>query len=87
MRHGVTVDMEEFQVRQHTSGFKSLKGNFLGCYFCSDVRAPGNVSTAKGKFGNWLEKNLLKKTMHGDLWWMVLWTFSKKGTQDSFENR
>lgn len=42
MRHGVRIDTEELRVRQHESGFKSLKGNFLGCYFCNDVTAPGN---------------------------------------------
>ncbi|KAL3269883.1 hypothetical protein HHI36_008940 [Cryptolaemus montrouzieri] len=42
MRHGVRIDMEEVKVRQHTPGFKSLKGNYLGCYFCNDVTAPGN---------------------------------------------
>lgn len=42
MRHGVRVDMDEFKIRQYSSGFKSLKGNDLGCYFCNDVAAPGN---------------------------------------------
>ncbi|XP_044754668.1 ubiquitin-like modifier-activating enzyme ATG7 [Coccinella septempunctata] len=42
MRHGVRVDTDELKVRQHKPGFKSLKGNFLGCYFCNDVTAPGN---------------------------------------------
>lgn len=42
MRHGVSSDDEsppDFNAR-------SIPGRHLGCYFCNDVTAPGNVSLA-----------------------------------------
>ncbi|KAK9871714.1 hypothetical protein WA026_014165 [Henosepilachna vigintioctopunctata] len=47
MRHGVRLNLDELRVRQYPLGFKGLKGNYLGCYFCNDVTAPGD--STKGR--------------------------------------
>lgn len=44
MRHGAKRLSEDSQVVDHPEGFKAISGDQLGCYFCSDVTAPGNVS-------------------------------------------
>jgi hypothetical protein len=42
MRHGVKSDVEEREPAPFTS-YSSIPGDQLGCYFCNDVVAPGNV--------------------------------------------
>lgn len=43
MRHGVRSD--EFEAKDpEVDGLKCIAGSKLGCYFCNDVTAPGNVS-------------------------------------------
>lgn len=43
MRHGVRND--EFEEKDLAiDGLKCIAGSNLGCYFCNDVTAPGNVS-------------------------------------------
>ena len=42
MRHGVKSESEELLVPE--MGLRSIPGTQLGCYFCNDVVAPGDVS-------------------------------------------
>lgn len=42
MRHGVKSDTEE-EEDVPLSSYHSISGDQLGCYFCNDVVAPGNV--------------------------------------------
>lgn len=43
MRHGVQKKSEAATDIPITEGVKVIRGDNLGCYFCSDVTAPGNV--------------------------------------------
>ena len=47
MRHGVRND--EIEVDVEVEGLKCIAGSKLGCYFCNDVTAPGNVSSCYSK--------------------------------------
>lgn len=47
MRHGAKRLSEDTEIVGHPEGFKAISGEQLGCYFCSDVTAPGNVSCAE----------------------------------------
>ncbi|XP_017770046.1 PREDICTED: ubiquitin-like modifier-activating enzyme ATG7 [Nicrophorus vespilloides] len=40
MRHGVRGETQNCS--NNVKGFKMIKGNNLGCYFCNDITAPGN---------------------------------------------
>lgn len=42
MRHGIRSDQESGD--EEIGGLKCIAGSKLGCYFCNDVTAPGNVS-------------------------------------------
>lgn len=48
MRHGCNPLNNEDTTLESTSsvidGLKCLPGNKLGCYFCNDITAPGDVS-------------------------------------------
>lgn len=44
MRHGVyEPKIQEPKAMTCPAGFKSVDGRKLGCYFCTDIVAPGNV--------------------------------------------
>lgn len=46
MRHGSRKDFTN-QIDKPTTnidGLKCINGDMLGCYFCNDITAPGNVS-------------------------------------------
>lgn len=43
MRHGAKAIGEGLAIQSSSEGFKAIPGEQLGCYFCSDVTAPGNV--------------------------------------------
>lgn len=44
MRHGANIDSNILSETACCSeGIKSIPGNELGCYFCNDITAPGNV--------------------------------------------
>ncbi|CAG9830848.1 unnamed protein product [Diabrotica balteata] len=42
MRHGICTEDINIPQLPHPEGFKSIPGNYLGCYFCNDVTAPGD---------------------------------------------
>lgn len=45
MRHGVTnVFSSTKENFKQIDGYEMIEGDKLGCYFCNDVTAPGNVS-------------------------------------------
>lgn len=44
MRHGVRGNANKEPEAIQAEGFKCITGNQLGCYFCNDIVAPGNVS-------------------------------------------
>lgn len=48
MRHGVRNDENE-EKDIEVEGLKCISGSNLGCYFCNDVTAPGNVSFCYSK--------------------------------------
>lgn len=45
MRHGASLREEETADDANVPGLKCISGRRLGCYFCNDVTAPGNVSS------------------------------------------
>lgn len=47
MRHGGHKNPETTTDIPIIEGVKVIKGEALGCYFCSDVTAPGNVKQTK----------------------------------------
>lgn len=44
MRHGANGGEGVADAVEAVAGFKSVPGDQLGCYFCNDIVAPGNVS-------------------------------------------
>lgn len=52
MRHGIRDSSNvtpEPEMLNHPEGYKCIKGTELGCYFCNDVTAPGNVRNIYSK--------------------------------------
>lgn len=48
MRHGSTkapMTDDNMDANIDIDGLKCIRGDQLGCYFCNDITAPGNVST------------------------------------------
>lgn len=50
MRHGSTHEQvgDAGEACKEIAGLKCIPGQQLGCYFCNDVTAPGNVSEVRG---------------------------------------
>lgn len=44
MRHGSRSDVEQVERAVVMPGLRSIEGGQLGCYFCNDITAPGNVN-------------------------------------------
>lgn len=44
MRHGIQKKSATTSEIPNTEGVKQINGENLGCYFCTDVTAPGNVN-------------------------------------------
>ena len=44
MRHGHRKDVNDEQKEVTTTKTVRISGDQLGCYYCNDVVAPGNVS-------------------------------------------
>lgn len=52
MRHGTRREEEggdyvDVPAPPEANGWKSIGGDSLGCYFCNDITAPGNVSVIR----------------------------------------
>lgn len=43
MRHGCNSEIK-IESKHDQGVIKQIPGNELGCYFCNDITAPGNVS-------------------------------------------
>lgn len=53
MRHGLKLEETSTSPEMAPlSNYAVIPGQHLGCYFCNDVVAPGNVSVLKSGYGS-----------------------------------
>lgn len=59
MRHGSRAEQLEENSPTTMTGLKCISGARLGCYFCNDITAPGNVSKLLKYYSNLIFESIV----------------------------